>query len=80
MNFETQVSQTNPLRTLIRNAALILTMDSTIGAGELGVIEAADLLLVGDKIAAVGKHLREDGGQDRRCHRQDRHARVRGCT
>jgi 5-methylthioadenosine/S-adenosylhomocysteine deaminase len=63
MNFETQVSQTNPLHTLIRNAALILTMDSTIGAGELGVIEAADVLLVGDKIAAVGKHLREDGGR-----------------
>jgi 5-methylthioadenosine/S-adenosylhomocysteine deaminase len=63
MDFETQVSQTNPLHTLIRNAALILTMDSTIGAGELGVIEAADVLLVGDKITAVGKHLREDGGR-----------------
>jgi 5-methylthioadenosine/S-adenosylhomocysteine deaminase len=50
-------------RTLIRNAALILTMDPTQGTGDLGVIEGADLLLVGDKIAAVGKPLREDGSQ-----------------
>ena len=63
MNFDTQLSQTSPLGTLIRNATLILSMDPTMGAGELGVIEEADLLLVGDKIAAVGKYLREDGGQ-----------------
>jgi len=63
MHLDTQLSQTNQPRTLIRNAALILTMDPTIGAGELGFIEEADLLLVGDKIAAVGKHLREDAGQ-----------------
>ena len=43
MNFDTQMSQTDQPRTLIRNAALILTMDPTIGAGELGVIEEADL-------------------------------------
>jgi len=63
MHLDTQLSQNNQPRTLIRNAALILTMDPTIGAGELGFIEEADLLLVGDKIAAVGKHLREDGGR-----------------
>jgi 5-methylthioadenosine/S-adenosylhomocysteine deaminase len=63
MNVNTQLSQTNQLCTLIRNAALILTMDPSIGAGELGVLEEADLLLVGDKIAAVGKYLREGGGQ-----------------
>ena len=63
MNSDTQMRQTDQPRTLIRNAALVLTMDPTIGAGELGVIEEADLLLVGDKIAAVGKDLREDGGR-----------------
>jgi 5-methylthioadenosine/S-adenosylhomocysteine deaminase len=50
-------------RTLIRNAALLLSMDYAIGAGELGLIEEADLLLVGDKIAAVGTHLAEEGKQ-----------------
>ena len=60
---DAQLSQPNQPRTLIRNATLILTMDPSIGAGELGVIAEADVLLVGDKIAAVGKHLREDGSQ-----------------
>jgi 5-methylthioadenosine/S-adenosylhomocysteine deaminase len=50
-------------RTLIRNAALILTMDPTMGKGALGVLEEGDILLVGDKIAAVGKNLQEQGGQ-----------------
>ncbi len=63
MHLDTQLSQTNQLRTLIRNATLILTMDPSIGAGELGVIDEADVLLVGDKIAAVGRHLREDARQ-----------------
>ena len=31
-------------RTLIRNAALILTMDPTVGTGELGILEDADLM------------------------------------
>jgi 5-methylthioadenosine/S-adenosylhomocysteine deaminase len=55
--------QTDQPHTLIRNAALILTMDPTIGKGDLGVIEEGDILLVGDKIAAVGKHLQDQGGQ-----------------
>jgi 5-methylthioadenosine/S-adenosylhomocysteine deaminase len=63
MHFGAQLSQANQPRTLVRNAALILTMDPLVGAGELGVIEGADLLLVGDKIAAVGEHLQADGGQ-----------------
>jgi 5-methylthioadenosine/S-adenosylhomocysteine deaminase len=63
MNFATQLSQPSSLRRLIRNATLILSMDPTMGMGELGVIEEADLLLVGDKIAAVGKDLRADGGE-----------------
>lgn len=49
-----------PSKTLIRGAALILTMDPAVGAGELGVIENADILLDGDKIAEVGKNLQEN--------------------
>lgn len=50
-------------KTLIRNAALILTMDSTVGTGELGIVEDADIVLDGDKIAAVGKNLHGNGAQ-----------------
>ena len=46
-------------KTLIRGAALILTMDPREGVGELGVIENADILLDGDKIAEIGKNLQE---------------------
>jgi len=43
---------------LIRNASLILTMDPHLGAGgSLGQLEHADLLIVGDRIAAVGANL-----------------------
>ncbi|HEU5059864.1 MAG TPA: amidohydrolase family protein [Kofleriaceae bacterium] len=42
---------------LIRDASLVLTMDSTLGSGLLGAIEDADVLIVGDTIAAVGPHL-----------------------
>src|SRR5689334_11019396 len=49
-----------PSKTLIRGAALILTMDPGMGAGELGVIENADILLDGDKIAGVGKNLQDN--------------------
>ena len=44
-------------RTLIRNAALILTMDPTVGTGELGILEDADLMFEGDKIKEVGRNL-----------------------
>jgi cytosine/adenosine deaminase-related metal-dependent hydrolase len=63
MHFDAQLSQANQPRTLIRNAALILTTDPLVGAGELGISERADLLLVGDKIVAVGEHLQAEGGQ-----------------
>lgn len=49
-----------PSKTLIRGAGLILTMDPAVGAGKLGVIENADILLDGDKIAEVGKNLQEN--------------------
>ncbi len=44
-------------RTLIRDAALILTMDPDVGAGELGILERADLLIEGHLIQAVGRNL-----------------------
>jgi len=50
-------------KTLVRNAALILTMDSSVGAGDLGIMEDADLLIEKDKIAAIGKHLRSVGAR-----------------
>ena len=53
----------DPPRTLIRSAALILTMDPNLGQGPLGIIENADLLLDGDTIAAVGKDLPGNGAR-----------------
>jgi 5-methylthioadenosine/S-adenosylhomocysteine deaminase len=44
-------------RTVIRNAALIITMDPTLGDGPLGTLEDADLVFAGDTIVAVGKGL-----------------------
>ena len=52
-----------PSKTLLRNAALILTMDPRVGTGDLGVIQGADILLDGDKIASVGKNLPGRGAQ-----------------
>jgi 5-methylthioadenosine/S-adenosylhomocysteine deaminase len=48
-------------RTLIRNAALILTMDPSVGQGELGLIANAELLFEGDTIVAVGERLPQHG-------------------
>lgn len=42
---------------VIRDAALALTMDPTIGSGRLGMLENADVYVVGDQIAAVGQDL-----------------------
>ena len=48
---------------LIRNAALVLTMDPSLGDGSiLGQLEDADVLIVGDKIAAVGVNLPTPSG------------------
>ncbi|MGR9036218.1 MAG: amidohydrolase family protein, partial [Gammaproteobacteria bacterium] len=50
-------------KTLIRNAALILTMDPAVGEGELGIVENADILLEGDKISKIGKNLQRKNAQ-----------------
>ena len=42
---------------LIRNAALIVTMDPEMGEGPLGVIEDGDVLVDEDTISAIGKNL-----------------------
>ena len=47
---------------LIRNASLVLTMDSGLGSGLLGTMEDVDILIVGDTIAAVGPNLSATGG------------------
>jgi 5-methylthioadenosine/S-adenosylhomocysteine deaminase len=57
------VSLAESAKTLIRNAALILTMDSSVGSGDLGIVEHADVLIEEGKIAAVGKRLRGAGAR-----------------
>ncbi|WP_306333175.1 amidohydrolase family protein [Streptomyces sp. KL118A] len=44
--------------TLLRGAALVLTMDPHIGEGELGLLEGADVLLRNGEIADVGRDLK----------------------
>jgi 5-methylthioadenosine/S-adenosylhomocysteine deaminase len=47
----------SPSRTLIRNADLVMTMEPRLGAGELGLIASAAVLIEDDHIAAVGQGL-----------------------
>lgn len=53
----------DPPRTLIRNAALVLTMDPAVGAGDLGILENADILFEGDKIKKIGRDLKRGGAR-----------------
>jgi 5-methylthioadenosine/S-adenosylhomocysteine deaminase len=46
-------------RVVIRNASMVLTMDPRLGSGPLGLIEDADVVIVRDRISAVGRDLRE---------------------
>jgi 5-methylthioadenosine/S-adenosylhomocysteine deaminase len=57
------IALAGPRRTLIRNAALVLTMDPALGAGELGVREQVDILLDGDTIARIGGGLEAPGAR-----------------
>lgn len=50
-------------RTLIQNAALVITMEPGLGEGPLGLIERADVLIVGDTLAAIGLGLSAAGAQ-----------------
>src|SRR5215472_9339986 len=55
-----QPARADQSATLIRNAALVLTMDPTEGQGDLGIVPGADILIVGDSIAAIGTGLSGD--------------------
>ena len=57
------VAAAAPPRTLIRDAALVLTMDPALGTGQLGVREQVDLLLEGDTIARIGPGLKAEGAR-----------------
>jgi 5-methylthioadenosine/S-adenosylhomocysteine deaminase len=50
---------TGPLL-LIQQASLIITFDQSLGAGPLGTLEDADVLIEGDTIKQVGHGLRAD--------------------
>lgn len=57
------ISLAKPARTLIRNAAFLITMDSSKHASDLGIRIGTDLLIENDKIAAIGQHLEDSGEQ-----------------
>ncbi|MFQ5992388.1 MAG: amidohydrolase family protein [Nitrospiraceae bacterium] len=57
----TRSALSDPPQLLIHNAALILTMDPSLGAGPLGLLEDSDVLLAGDAIAAIGPGLKSRG-------------------
>jgi 5-methylthioadenosine/S-adenosylhomocysteine deaminase len=53
----------DPGRTLIRHAKLVITMEPQLGDGALGLIAGGDVLIVGDRIAAVGQGLDGSGAR-----------------
>jgi 5-methylthioadenosine/S-adenosylhomocysteine deaminase len=52
-----------PDRMLIRHANLVITMEPQLGDGALGLIAGGDVLIVGDRIAAVGQGLDASGAR-----------------
>ncbi len=50
-----------PTPVLIRNAALIITMDPSLGEGPLGILKDSDLLIFGNSIKAIGPNLPAHG-------------------
>ena len=52
------VSLAEPAKTLIRNAALLITMDSSLGASDLGTRVGADVLIEHDKMSSGPTLLR----------------------
>lgn len=61
--FSCSLSQAAPNKTLIQNAALLITMDSSVAANDLGARVGADVLIENDRIAAVGQHLDDAGAR-----------------
>lgn len=56
----TTYSQAEEQRLLLKNAAMVVTMDPSVGEGELGLIENGDVLIVGSRIERVGQNLSAD--------------------
>jgi 5-methylthioadenosine/S-adenosylhomocysteine deaminase len=52
-----QAQRQDPQRTLIRNAAMVITMDPARGDGPLGILKNAEVLMEGDTIMEVGQGL-----------------------
>ena len=52
-------------RVVIKNAAMVVTMDPAVGEGELGTLENADVLIDGDRITAVGRRACKPAGTPR---------------
>ena len=52
-----QSQRHDPKRTLIRNAAMVITMDPVLGEGPLGILKNAEVLMEGDTITEVGQGL-----------------------
>jgi 5-methylthioadenosine/S-adenosylhomocysteine deaminase len=50
-------------RVVIKNASLVVTMDPTVGSGDLGILENADVMLDRDRIKAVGPGLSTAGAR-----------------
>ena len=56
-------SEAEEPRLLLKNAAMIVTMDSSVGESELGLIENGDVLIVGSHIAKVGQDIQDKSAQ-----------------
>jgi len=51
-------------KVLVRNAALVITMDPALGTGPLGTLENADVLFTGGTLTSVGKNLPREGAAE----------------
>ncbi len=63
-------------RVVIRDASLVLTMDPHLGNGPLGMLEDADVVVVRDRITAVGRDLPEAGTVDAATRFIDGHGKI----
>ena len=55
-------AQPAPARTIIRDAAQVITMDPALGQGPLGILENADVVFEEDRIVAVGQKVHDVDG------------------
>lgn len=50
-------------RLLLKNASIVMTMDASIDEGELGLIENADVHIVGSQIVEVGQDIQDQSAR-----------------